>query len=358
MKIAVGMSGGVDSSVAALLLKQAGHEVTGLSMKLWRAPSTGVSAGRSACFGPDEEQDLRAAGSVCARLGIPFHIFDCADDYETAVLGNFRDEYLSGRTPKPCIRCNPMVKFGVLPEAARKSGLVFDRFATGHYARVEFDAAIRRHLLRKGLDARKDQSYFLYRLSQAQLATVLFPLGGYLKDRVRELAREAGLPVHDHPESQDFYDGNWTDLVRRPAAEGEIVDRQGRVLGRHPGVWNYTVGQRKGLGIAAPSPLYVVEIDAARNRLVVGPESETFRTSCVAADCAWVSVERLTERLEVQVKVRSSGRPAPAAISPLEGGRVLVEFSAPLSAVTPGQSAVFYRDDLVVGGGIIESAGP
>lgn len=357
MKIAVGMSGGVDSSVAALLLKQAGHEVVGLSMKLWRAPSTG-GAGRSACYGPDEEEDLRAAGSVCAHLGIPFHVFDCAEDYEAAVLGNFRDEYLSGRTPNPCVRCNPKVKFGVLPEAARKSGLDFDRFATGHYARVEYDAALGRHLLKKGLDARKDQSYFLYRLSQAQLATALFPLGGYLKEQVREMARAAGLPVHDHPESQDFYDGDWTDLVRRPDAEGDIVDGRGKVLGRHKGIWNYTVGQRKGLGIAAPSPLYVIGIDAARNRIVVGPENETLRTSCVAADCAWVSVERLTERLEALVKVRSSGRPAPAAISPLERDRVLVRFAAPLSAVTPGQSAVFYRDDVVLGGGIIDSAEP
>lgn len=355
MKIAVGMSGGVDSSVAALLLKQAGHEVVGLSMKLWRAPSPGGSAGRSACYGPDEEEALRAAGNVCALLGIPLHVFDCADDYEEAVLENFRDEYLSGRTPNPCVRCNPLVKFGVLPAAARKAGLVFDRFATGHYARVGYDAGLGRHLLRKGQDPRKDQSYFLYRLSQAQLAAALFPLGDYQKDRVRELAREAGLPVHDHPESQDFYDGDWVDLVRHPAAEGEIVDREGRVLGRHKGVWNFTVGQRKGLGIAARAPLYVLEIDAARNRVVVGAESETFRAAAVASECAWIAVERLTERLEVQVKVRSSGRPAPAAISPLERGRVRIEFSAPVSAVTPGQSAVFYRDDLVVGGGIIEA---
>jgi tRNA-uridine 2-sulfurtransferase len=356
MKIAVGMSGGVDSSVAALLLKQAGHEVIGLSMKLWRAPSPGGSAGRSACFGPDEEEDLRAAGDVCALLGIPFHVFDCADDYEHAVIANFRGEYLSGRTPNPCVRCNPLVKFGVLPEAARKAGLVFDRFATGHYARVGYDASLRRHLLKKGLDVRKDQSYFLYRLTQAQLAAALFPLGEYRKDRVRELAREAGLPVHDHPESQDFYDGDWADLVRGPGTEGDIVDREGRVIGRHKGVWNYTVGQRKGLGVAAPAPLYVLEIDATRNRVVVGPESATFRASAAASDCAWIAVDGLTERLKVQVKVRSAGRPAPAVISPLERGRVRIEFSAPVSAVTPGQSAVFYRDDLVVGGGIIEAA--
>jgi tRNA-specific 2-thiouridylase len=357
MNVAVGMSGGVDSSVAALLLKKAGHEVSGLTMKLWRDPPSG-GARRNACYGPGEEEDIRAAERVCARLGITLHVFDCAGEYEEAVLRNFREEYLAGRTPNPCVRCNPMVKFGVLPEAARKSGLAFDRFATGHYARVKQDGASGRHLLKKGLDPRKDQSYFLYRLSQAQLAAALFPLGGLLKSRVREIAREEGLPVHDQPESQDFYDGDWAELVRQPGAEGEIVDGSGRVLGRHRGTWNYTVGQRKGLGIAAPEPLYVIAVDAARNRVVVGPESETLRRSCVAADCAWVAVERLTAPADVRVKIRSGSRPAAARISPQRAGRVLVEFAAPLAAVTPGQSAVFYRDEIVLGGGIIQSAAP
>jgi len=358
MKIAVGMSGGVDSSVAALLLKRAGHEVVGLSMKLWRAPAAGRGTGRSACYGPDEEADLRAAGEVCAHLGIPFHVADCAENYENTVIGNFRDEYLSGRTPNPCVRCNPLIKFGVLPEAARKAGLAFDRFATGHYARAGYDAVHGRRLLKKALDTRKDQSYFLYRLTQDQLAAALFPVGELRKEQVREMARQAGLPVHDHPESQDFYDGDWADLVRGTNGEGDIVDREGRVLGRHKGVWNYTVGQRKGLGIAAAAALYVLEIDAARNRLVVGPESATLRLSASVADCAWIAVERLTERLEVQVKVRSSGRPAGATISPLDEGRVRVDFAAPVAAVTPGQSAVFYQDELVVGGGIIEAGLP
>ena len=356
MKIAVGMSGGVDSSVAALLLKKDGHDVLGLSMKLWHAASAAGTV-RRACFGPGEEDDLRAAEKVCAALGIPFHVFDCSEDYERAVLDNFRQEYLAGRTPNPCVRCNPMVKFGVLPDAARKAGLAFDRFATGHYARIEPDRASGRHVLKKGLDARKDQSYFLYRLTQAQLASTVFPLGGLEKSRVREIARAEGLPVYDHPESQDFYGGDWTDLIGRPGADGEIVDGRGRVLGRHRGIWNYTVGQRKGLGLASPTPLYIIEIDAARNRIVVGPESETLRRTCVAADCAWIALERLAGPLEVQVKIRSGSRPAPALVAPLEAGRVLIEFAAPLAAVTPGQSAVFYLGDVVVGGGLIESAG-
>jgi tRNA-specific 2-thiouridylase len=173
---------------------------------------------------------------------------------------------------------------------------------------------------------------------------------------VREIAREAALPVHDHPDSQDFYDGDWTELVRGPEGEGDIVDAAGRVLGRHRGVWHYTLGQRKGLGIAAAAPLYVVAIDAARNRLVVGPESATLRRSCVVRDCAWVAVERLEQAAEVEAKVRSGGRPAAARVLPLPDGRALVELAAPVAAVTPGQSAVFYRGEVVLGGGIIESS--
>lgn len=356
MRIAVGMSGGVDSSVAALLLKNEGHQVMGVTMTLWREGSPVGGRGRNACYGPGEEEDVRAAALVCARLGIPHHVFDCAEDYERAVLRDFREEYRAGRTPNPCVRCNPMVKFGVLPEAARRAGLLFDRLATGHYARTGFDPASGRHLLKKAVDPRKDQSYFLFRLSQAQLATALFPLGGLLKSRVREIAREAALPVQDHRESQDFYDGDWTELVGGPEAEGDIVDAAGRVLGRHRGIWHYTIGQRKGLGIAAAAPLYVIAVDAARNRVVVGPESETLRRSCVVSDCAWVAVERLEGAAEAEVKVRSGGRPAAALVSPLPDGRFQVAFAAALAAVTPGQSAVFYRDDLVLGGGLIESA--
>jgi tRNA-specific 2-thiouridylase len=353
MNIAVGLSGGVDSSVAALLLRDAGHDVTGLMMKLWSEPPS-VGARRSACYGPDEEQDIQAAREVCARLGIPFQLLDCSEGYEDLVLRYFREEYSAGRTPNPCVRCNALVKFGLLPDAARRSGVVFDRFATGHYARVEFDGTSGRHLLKRAVDPRKDQSYFLYRLSQEQLSITLFPLGGYLKSRVREMAREAGLPVHDHPESQDFYGGDWGDLVCRPEAEGEIVDGRGNVIGRHAGTWNYTIGQRKGLGIASPVPLYVIAIDAERNRLVVGPESETYRQCCVVADCAWIAVESLPGLMDVQVKIRSASPPARSRISPLNKNRVLVEFETPLSAVTPGQSAVFYEDDVVVGGGIIQ----
>ena len=355
MKVAVGLSGGVDSSVAALLMVRAGHDVSGILMKIWPGPDA-PGAVRSACYGPDEAEDIRAAGDAYARIGIPLHVFDCSANYEDLVLRYFREGYLAGTTPNPCVRCNQLVKFGILPDAARESGLSFDRFATGHYARVEHDAALGRFLLKRAVDSSKDQSYFLYRLSQKQLATTLFPLGELTKSRVRAFAREEGLPVHDKKESQDFYDGDIGDILGRDGLEGDIVDSAGHPLGKHRGVWNYTIGQRKGLGIAFPVPLYVTAIDAHRNRLVVGPENETYSRSCVTRDCAWIKFDRLTASAEVQVKVRSGGRFVSAEISPSDKGRTRVVFAEPVAAVAPGQSAVFYQKDIVLGGGIIESA--
>jgi tRNA-uridine 2-sulfurtransferase len=355
MRVAVGMSGGIDSSVAAWLLTRDGHEVTGITMKLWPGAASPPLA-KSACFGPDEADDIEAARSVCAAMGIPHRLIDCSADYEDLVLRYFREEYLAGKTPNPCVRCNQLVKFGILPRLAKMAGLAFDRFATGHYARVEPDARTGRFLLKRAVDTGKDQSYFLYRLSQDQLAIILFPVGGLTKIKVRTLAAEAGLPVVDRKESQDFYDGDLADIIGRGDQDGDIVDRDGQVLGKHRGFWNYTIGQRRGLGISHPVPLYVLEIDAAGNRLVVGPEAETFKRTCVAADCNWIALDTLAAEMSVQVKVRSAGKLVAAVISPLEGGRTMVRFAAPVSAVTPGQSAVFYDGDVLVGGGVIGSA--
>jgi tRNA-specific 2-thiouridylase len=355
MRIAVGMSGGVDSSVAALLLLKAGHDVFGVQMKIWPGPD-GPAGGKGACYGPDEAEDIRAAKDVCARLAIPLHVIDCASTYEEVVLRDFRAGYLAGTTPNPCVRCNQLVKFGVLPEAARRADLPFDRFATGHYARVGHEDSLGRFLLKRAVDVRKDQSYFLYRLSQPQLATALFPLGDLLKTRVRAIAREERLPVHDRKESQDFYAGDLADILGRDDREGDIIDRDGRVVGRHRGVRHYTIGQRKGLGIAFPVPLYVVGIDASANRLVVGPESETFRSSAIVRDAVWGPFDSLAAPAEVRVKVRSGGRPVPATISPLADGRVRVDFAEPVASVAPGQSAVFYDGETIAGGGVIESA--
>jgi tRNA-specific 2-thiouridylase len=355
MKIAVGLSGGVDSAVAALLLLREGHDVSGVLMKTWTGPG-GPSGGRGACFGRNEAEDIQAAQDVCSRLAIPLRIIDCARGFEEIVLRDLRIRYLAGTTPNPCVRCNQMIKFGLLPEAARRAGMGFDRFATGHYARVEYDPSRVRFLLKRAADPHKDQSYFLYRLGQPQLATVLFPVGGLLKSRVREVARAEGLPVHDRKESQDFAVGGLSGLLEKEDIEGDIVDREGRVLGRHRGAWNYTIGQRRGLGLAHPVPLYVLSIDTEANRLVVGPKEETYRRSAVVGDTVWGPFEALAGPLEVRARVRSRGRLVRATVCPLEGGRCRVEFAVPVSAVAPGQSAVFYAGDTVVGGGIIESA--
>ncbi len=342
MKIAVGLSGGVDSSVAAALLKSQGHEVVGITMKLWREGRY-RGGSKDACFGPGEAEDIARAESLCRQLGIEYRVFDCSEEYEKVVLSYFRSEYLAGRTPNPCVRCNAFMKFGVLPQLARKSGVVFDKFATGHYARLREENGVF-HLLR-GADENKDQSYFLYRLKQSQLKDLLFPLGELCKSEVRKLASEYGLEVKDKPDSQDFYSGDHTELLNTPPKIGSIVDTSGQVLGTHEGFWKYTIGQRKGLGVAAAHPLYVVELDPCRNEVVVGSAEEVVRHGLRLADCSWIVEE---PRGEVAVKVRSVSKPLPAAF---EDG--VLNFPDGVAAAARGQSAVLYRNDEVLGGGII-----
>ena len=345
MKIAVGLSGGVDSSVAAALLREQGHEVVGITMKLWRE---GRYRGgeRDACFGPGEAEDIANAENLCRQLGIEYHVFDCADEYEKVVLVYFRSEYLAGRTPNPCVRCNALMKFGVLPNLARKSGIAFDKFATGHYARLREENGVF-HMLR-GSDEKKDQSYFLYRLKQAQLKQMMFPLGEYHKTQVRELASKYGLDVKDKPDSQDFYSGDHVELLNVQPRPGSIVDTAGNILGTHDGFWNYTVGQRKGLGIAAKHPLYVLEVNACRNEVVVGSQTDTVQHDLKLTDCSWITAE---PDGEVQVKVRSASNPVPAIYR--KGSLV---FPNGVFAAAKGQSAVLYRDNEVLGGGIIMEA--
>ncbi|MGE5344172.1 MAG: tRNA 2-thiouridine(34) synthase MnmA [Candidatus Omnitrophota bacterium] len=365
MNIAVGMSGGVDSSVTAYLLKNQGHTVTGVMMKIWRGDASSMMMKGNACYGPDEEHDIQTAQQVCSQIGIPLHIIDCSSEYEKIVLDYFREEYLAGKTPNPCIRCNQLVKFGVLPEVFRNSGIAFDKFATGHYARIEQDPTTGRFLLKKAADAHKDQTYFLYRLSQNQLATAMFPLGTYNKEEVRQIARDANLHVHDKKESQDFYSGDYDDIVGNGPKPGDIVDKDGKVLGHHQGIWRYTIGQRRGLGISHPEPLYVIAIDPKKNRVVVGTEKETYKETCIVKNCNWMSIETLTEPMTVQVKVRSTSRPVTATIEPIEKAThqtddkndvIRVQLHHSISSITPGQSAVFYDNDTVVGGGIIQKA--
>lgn len=343
MKIAVGLSGGVDSSVAAALLKEQGHTVVGITMKLWREGRY-QGGEKDACFGPGEAQDIARAENLCRKLGIEYQVFDCADEYEKVVLDHFRSEYLAGRTPNPCVRCNAFMKFGVLPQLARKSGIDFDKFATGHYARIE-ERNGSFHLLR-GVDEKKDQSYFLYRLKQSQLKDLLFPLGGSLKSEVRDLAAKYDLEAKDKPDSQDFYSGDHTELLKTPARPGNIVDVSGKILGKHEGFWNYTIGQRKGLGIAAKNPLYVLELDACRNEVVVGSADDAKSFEVAIADCSWINSE---PHGEVEVKIRSAAVLKKAIF---ENG--VLHFADGVSAAAPGQSAVLYRGDELLGGGIIQ----
>jgi len=360
MKIAVGLSGGVDSAVTALLCKRDGHEVLGVFMKIWdpRAPVPQESSFRNACFGPGEENDLLESQRICETLDIPLAVIDCSREFENEILSYFRSTYLKGQTPNPCIHCNRKLKFGLLPALLKTSGEEHDAFATGHYARVERDASDN-VFLKKGIDPRKDQSYFLYRLSRQQLKTTLFPLGGLCKEDVRRLAHEAGIHVWDKEESQDFYSGDYRMLVlsgnqgERVSHDGTIVDREGNILGRHEGIWNYTIGQRKGLGLIGLYPLYVLEIDAEKNQIVVGRKSDLFRRGLYASEFNWL-MDKLPDH--VSCKTRSSQPEIPCSVSKASEDTVEVTFSQPAKGVCPGQSVVLYSDDTVVGGGTIERA--
>ena len=348
MKVAVGLSGGVDSSVAALLLKEQGHDVVGITMKLWRGQYKGGP--RDACFGAGEAEDIAAAESFARQVGIEYRVFDCSEQYDKTIVRYFRETYLSGRTPNPCVFCNAAMKFGLLPRLAAEAGLAFDAFATGHYARVERRGE--RWAIVRAADESKDQSYFLYRLSQAQLARHVFPLGGMTKREVREIARSHGLAAAEKPDSQDFYSGDTNELIGEPDRPGDIVDSSGRVLARHTGFWHYTIGQRKGLGIGgAGEPYYVIDLNACRNQVVVGRADEAVRTSLEVGDMNWVAIAPTDEPIPCRVKVRSAGRLVPATLT---AGRA--EFPSGIAGVAPGQSAVFYgadSDDLLCGGTIL-----
>ena len=352
MKILVGLSGGVDSSVAALILKQQGHEVVGATMSIWGKDGMAAKSGhKNACYGPDEKEDIEEARKIAAQIDIPYYVFNCVEQYEQIVLDNFKSEYIQGRTPNPCVWCNALVKFGVLPLIAKENGIEFDKFATGHYARVEEKDG--RFLLKRGIAPHKDQSYFLYRLKQEQLKNIILPLGSYTKDQIRNIAKDNGLEVAEKPDSQDFYDGDYNELLGVKEKDGNIVDLDGKILGHHKGIWNYTIGQRKGIGVSATEPLYVLELRKDTNEVVIGPADKTFKKELTAVNLNWIAFDKLENERKVYAKIRSTQQPTPVTITP-NGDDVDVVFDELQKSIAIGQSVVFYDEDVVLGGGVID----
>jgi tRNA-specific 2-thiouridylase len=355
MRIVVAMSGGVDSSVAAALLARDGHDVVGLSMQLYDHSDREGGVRFGTCCTID---DLHDARRVAARIGIPHYIVNFERQFADTVIANFVTEYSAGRTPIPCVHCNGDLKFATL--VARAEGMDADFVATGHYARVDLDPATGRYRLKRGADPAKDQSYFLFTLDQAQLAHAMFPVGELDKVTVREQARELGLDVADKPDSHEICfvaDGDHAAFLERQApmaGAGAIRDAAGAVVGRHEGVHRFTVGQRKGLGLSSPIPLYVVGIDAAANSVIVGPRDALERRELTAGGVNWISGAAPEAGARVTARIRHRHREAVATIEPLGTGRVHVRFDEPQSAVAPGQAVVFYDREVVVGGGWID----
>ena len=350
-KALIAMSGGVDSSVAAYLIKKQGYYTEGITLKL-------------CSFNEDEptcctSKDIEDAKEVCKNLHIPHRVINFTDNFNKKVIDKFVNTYIEGGTPNPCVDCNRYIKFSKLFEIAKEEG--FDYVVTGHYARVEFDEKSGRYLLKKGTDESKDQSYVLYSLTERQLSKILFPLGGMTKEEIRKIAEKEGLVNADKPDSQDICfvkDGKYGQFIEKytgkKSPEGDFIDLSGNKLGTHKGIINYTIGQRKGLGLSLKQPMFVVKKDIEKNRVILGFTEDLMSRSLIADEVNLIAYDKLHEDIKVTVKTRYKQKEAPATLTPLGNGKIKVIFDEPQRAITKGQAAVFYNGDTVIGGGTIE----
>lgn len=352
-RVLLGMSGGVDSSVSAILLKQQGYEVIGITMKLWEGDEEDQEG---SCCNLSSTLDAKR---VCDIIGIPHYTLNFKEEFRNKVIDNFICEYANCRTPNPCIECNRYLKFGAMYEKAKELGC--DYIATGHYAKIAYDNKYQKNVLKKSASIKKDQSYVLYNIPKELLDHIIFPLGDFeTKDEIREIAKQNNLAVATKPDSEDICfipDGNYKKFLEKHSdikpKEGNIVNRRGEILGKHNGLYNYTIGQRKGLGISYKAPLFVLGFNKAKNEVIVGEEAELYRKEMKVGNINLLLMDKIEKPLDVTVKIRYSSKPAGALINQKEAGNVQVIFKEPQRGITPGQSAVFYIDDVVVGGGKI-----
>ncbi len=356
--VAVGMSGGIDSTMSAYLLKQQGYEVIGVTMSIYDKTANLPETEKSGCYGPNEEREIEEAKKACQKIDIKHYIIDLKKQYKENVVDYFCNSYLDGSTPNPCIACNSKIKFGYLLEESKKSGIKFDYFATGHYVRIDKNEKTGRYFIKKSIDPKKDQSYFLYKLTQGQLSNLIFPIGEYLKTDLKKLATEIGFKEYaEKDESQDFVEAeDYAVLFKdKKIKKGDIININGVVIGEHDGIVNYTIGQRKGLDLGGAGEIfYVIKIDAESNTIVVGPKEYLYSSGLIAVDLNFISIESLDNEMDnIQAKMRAHGNFIDCKIIPINKTSIKVMFKEKQMSIQPGQSIVFYDNDIVIGGGII-----